>query len=57
MFDSESGVQELVKGLRKVWEQDRETKLEVNSSYFKLSFVRFIISMYQTDDDRKDPNL
>ena len=57
MFDSESGVQELVKGLRKVWEQDRETKLEVNSSYFKLSFVRFIISMYQTDDDRKDLNL
>ena len=57
LFDSESRVQELVKGLRKVWEQDRETKLEVNSSYFKLSFVRFIISMYQTDDDRKDPNL
>ena len=32
LFEAESGVQELVRGVRKVWEQERETKLEVNSS-------------------------
>ena len=31
LFEAESGVQELVRGVRKVWEQERETKLEVNS--------------------------
>ena len=44
LFEAESGVQELVRGVRKVWEQERETKLEVNSSdNIFLSNTSFIL--------------
>ena len=44
LFEAESGVQELVRGVRKVWEQERETKLEVNSlDNIFLSNTSFIL--------------
>ena len=39
MFHSETGVQELVRGLRKVWEQGRGTTLEGMAHIRQIDFV------------------